>query len=102
MSMNEAKMSVKNELDKVIAKLPQHKQQQVLDFALSLIEPDLTTNTTPTGATGKRGRPKSGRNPYTTTKTVTNSSGKKYRYRVHVTFDAAGKRREKILGRVSV
>jgi hypothetical protein len=37
---------------------------------------------------------------YETTKTVKNASGKRYKYRVHVTVDASGKRTEKYLGRV--
>jgi len=91
-------MDCKTELLQIIDKLSERQQQTVLDYTRSLVT-DLV-DTTP--ATTKRGpgRPPSGRNPYESTKSVRNKTGKKYVYRVLVTPLANGKRKEKILGRV--
>jgi hypothetical protein len=91
-------MDTKSELNQIFDKLSERQQQMVLDYTRSLVTE--SADTTPATARRGPGRPPTGRNPYETTKTVRNKTGKKYVYRVQVTPLANGKRKEKILGRV--
>jgi hypothetical protein len=91
-------ISGNTELLQIFDKLSERQQQQLLDYGRSLVSDSV--DTTPANIKRGPGRPKTGRNPYETTKTVRNKTGKKYVYRVLVTPLANGKRKEKILGRV--
>jgi hypothetical protein len=98
MLRNEAQMS---ELTRIFNQLTPTRQDQVLILARALLDKQQNAGSATAPAEGKRrGRPKGRKgSSYETTKSVTNSTGTKYRYRVHVTVDASSKRKEKYLGR---
>ena len=102
MATNGATMS---ETTRIFNKLSPARQGQVLTLARALLTEQQAeaSKTTPiTSQSKRRGRPKGRKgSSYETTKTVTNSAGQKYRYRIHVTVDANGKRKEKYLGRIN-
>lgn len=94
-----------SELNRIFEQLSPARQDKVLTLARALLQEQqaqATTEAAPVATGGqRRGRPKGRKgSTYETTKTVTNSAGTKYRYQVHVTVDANGKRKEKILGRI--
>jgi hypothetical protein len=94
---SEAKVS---ELTSIFDQLSPARQEKVLNLARALLAEQAAPESTQ-GTGKRRGRPKGRKgSSYETTKTVKNGAGKQYRYRVHVTVDANGKRKEKYLGRV--
>lgn len=93
-----------SEITRIFKQLSPARQDQVLALARDLLveqQAEVSEATPITGTGKRRGRPRGRKgSSYETTKTVTNSAGTKYRYRVHVTVDANGKRTEKYLGRI--
>lgn len=95
-----AKSQVKmKEITRIFKQLSPARQDQLLTLAHTLLAEQVGESVLL--AAKRRGRPKGRKgSTYETTKTVTNSAGTKYRYRVHVTVDPNGKRKEKYLGRI--
>jgi hypothetical protein len=91
-----------NEINHIFKRLSPARQERLLNLARALLG-EQASEALPNTLTAKsRGRPKGRKgSSYETTKTVTNAAGTKYKYRIHVTVDANGKRKEKYLGRVS-
>lgn len=90
-----------SEITQIFEQLTPARQDKVMNLARALLA-EQDNEAAPVASEAKRpGRPKGRKgSTYETTKTVTNSAGQKYRYRIHVTVDANGKRHEKYLGRI--